>query len=135
MRLWYLHVSHRRPAKAQASLRIRTVSPEPSLFTHTKDRSRRRVRLTIRRLALLDGLYRARLKNVFMDDEKCHNLMSWLICPFADLLTMLFYHFCCTKAGMVSDLVMVLNLSFHWNVCGRCSVFGPANRDLTICLL
>ena len=32
MRLWYL--SHRRPAKAQASLRIRAVSPEPSLFTH-----------------------------------------------------------------------------------------------------
>ena len=31
MRLWYL--SHMRPAKAQA---IRVVSPEPSLFTHTK---------------------------------------------------------------------------------------------------
>ena len=30
MRLWYL--SHRQPAKAQASLRIHTVSPEPSLF-------------------------------------------------------------------------------------------------------
>ena len=34
MRLWYL--SHRRPAKAQASLRIRAVSPEPSLFAHIK---------------------------------------------------------------------------------------------------
>ena len=32
MRLWYL--SHRRPAKAQASLCIRAVSPEPSLFAH-----------------------------------------------------------------------------------------------------
>ena len=32
MRLRYL--SHRRPAKAQASLRIRAVSPEPSLFAH-----------------------------------------------------------------------------------------------------
>ena len=32
MRSWYL--SHRRPAKAQASLRIRAVSPEPSLFAH-----------------------------------------------------------------------------------------------------
>ena len=30
MRLWYL--LHRRPAKAQASLRIRAVSQEPSLF-------------------------------------------------------------------------------------------------------
>ena len=34
MRLWY--ISHRRPAKAQASLRIRAVSPEPSLFAHIK---------------------------------------------------------------------------------------------------
>ena len=34
MRLWYL--SHRRPAKAQASLCIRAVSPEHSLFAHMK---------------------------------------------------------------------------------------------------
>ena len=34
MRLWYL--SHRRPTKAQVSLRIRAVSPEPSLFAHMK---------------------------------------------------------------------------------------------------
>ena len=34
MRLWYL--SHRRPAKAQVSLRIRAVSPDPSLFAHMK---------------------------------------------------------------------------------------------------
>ena len=34
MRLWYL--SHRRQAKAQASLRIRAVSLEPSLFAHIK---------------------------------------------------------------------------------------------------
>ena len=41
MRLWYL--SHRRPAKAQASLRIRAVSPEPSLFAHrqTKGQTKR----------------------------------------------------------------------------------------------
>ena len=30
MRLWLL--SHRRPTKAQTSLRIRAISPEPSLF-------------------------------------------------------------------------------------------------------
>ena len=46
MRFWYL--SHRRPAKAQASLRIRVVSPEPSLFAHIKYGSRRRVRPKIR---------------------------------------------------------------------------------------
>ena len=49
MRLWYL--SHRRPAKAQASLRIRAVSPEPSLFAHIKYGSRRRVRPKLRQLA------------------------------------------------------------------------------------
>ena len=42
MRLWYL--SHRRPAKAQASLRIRAVSPEPSLFAHMTYGRKRRVR-------------------------------------------------------------------------------------------
>ena len=52
-RLWYL--SHRRPPKAQASLLIRTFSPQPSLFPHMKYRSRRRVRLNIRHLAPLDG--------------------------------------------------------------------------------
>ena len=53
MRLWYL--SHRRPAKAQASLRIRAVSPEPSMFAHMKYGSRRRVRPKIRHLVPLDG--------------------------------------------------------------------------------
>ena len=38
MRLWYL--PHRRPAQAQASLRICTVLPEPSLFAHMKYGSR-----------------------------------------------------------------------------------------------
>ena len=53
MRLWYL--SHRRPAKAQASLRIRAVSPEPLLFAHMKCGSRWWIRLKIRHLAPLDG--------------------------------------------------------------------------------
>ena len=73
MRLWYL--SHRRPAKAQASLRIRAVSPKHSLFAHIKCGSRQRVRSKIRPhwMAAL-----ARLKNEFMEDEKYHNLMRWL---------------------------------------------------------
>ena len=53
MRLWYL--SHRRPAKAQASLRSCSVSPEPSLFPHMKYGSRRRVQPKSRHLATLDG--------------------------------------------------------------------------------
>ena len=44
-----------RPAKAQASLRIRAVSPEPSLLAHLEYGSKRRVRPKIRHLALLDG--------------------------------------------------------------------------------
>ena len=76
MRLWYL--SHRRPAKAQASLRTRAVSPEPSLFAHIEYGSRRRVRPKIRQLAPLEAAH-ACLKNEFTEDEKCHNLMRWLI--------------------------------------------------------
>ena len=52
MKLWYL--SHRRPAKAQASLRICAVSPEPSLFAHIKYGSKRMVRRKIRHLASVD---------------------------------------------------------------------------------
>ena len=48
-------LSHRRLAKAQASLRIRAVLPEPSLFAHMKYGNRRRVRPKIRHLAPLDG--------------------------------------------------------------------------------
>ena len=48
-------VSHRRPAKALASLRNRAVSPEPSLFAHMKYGSRQRVRQKVRHLAPLDG--------------------------------------------------------------------------------
>ena len=49
MRFWYL--SHRRPAKAQASLRIGAVLPEPSLFANMNFGSRRRVRPKSRHLA------------------------------------------------------------------------------------
>ena len=51
MRSWYL--SHRRPAKAQASLRIRAVLPEHSLFAHMKYGCKRMIRPNIRHLAPL----------------------------------------------------------------------------------
>ena len=73
MRIWYL--SHGRPAKAQASLRIRAVSPEPSLFAHMKYGSRRRFRPKIRQLPHWIAAH-AGLKNEFTEDEKCHNLMG-----------------------------------------------------------
>ena len=69
MRLWCL--LHRRPAKAQASLRIRAVSPEPLLFAHI--------------WKLTKGIEphwiaaHACSKNEFTEDEECHYLMSWLI--------------------------------------------------------
>ena len=34
--MWKGYLSHRRTAKAQVSLRIQAVSPEPSLFAHTQ---------------------------------------------------------------------------------------------------
>ena len=52
-RIWYL--SHMRAAKVQASLRIRAVSPEPSLLAHTSTESRGTFRQKTRSLAPLNG--------------------------------------------------------------------------------
>ena len=52
-RIWYL--SPMRAAKVQASLRIRTVSPEPSLLAHTSSESRGTFRQKARSLAPLKG--------------------------------------------------------------------------------
>ena len=53
-RIWYL--SPMRAAKVQASLRIRAVSPEPSLLAHTSSESRGTFRQKARSLAPLNGL-------------------------------------------------------------------------------
>ena len=53
MRIWYL--SPMRAAKVQASLRIRAVSPEPSLLAHTSSESRGTYRQKARSLAPLNG--------------------------------------------------------------------------------
>ena len=52
-RIWYL--SPMRAAKVQASLRIRAVSPEPSLLAHTSSESRGTFKQKARSLAPLDG--------------------------------------------------------------------------------
>ena len=52
-RIWYL--SPMRAAKVQASLRIRAVSPEPSLLAHTISESRGTFRQKARSLAPLNG--------------------------------------------------------------------------------
>ena len=52
-RIWYL--SPMRAAKVQASLRIRAVSPEPSLLAHTSSESRGTFRQKARSVAPLNG--------------------------------------------------------------------------------
>ena len=52
-RIWYL--SPMRAAKVQASLRIRAVSPEPSLLAHTSSESRGTFRQKARSLATLNS--------------------------------------------------------------------------------
>ena len=52
-RIWYL--SPMRAVKVQASLRIRAVSPEPSLLTHTSSELRGTFRQKARSLAPLNG--------------------------------------------------------------------------------
>ena len=66
MGLWYL--SHRRPAKAQESLRISAVSTEPLPFAHMKYERTQRIQQKIRHLTPLagcacpfeEGVYRGR---------------------------------------------------------------------------
>ena len=64
-RIWYL--SPMRAAKVQASLRIRAVSPEPSLLAHTSSESRGTFKQKARSLAPLNGWTCA--------VEICHNGM------------------------------------------------------------
>ena len=52
-RIWYL--SPLRAAKVQASLRMRAVSPEPSLLAHTSSESRGTLKQKARSLAPLNG--------------------------------------------------------------------------------
>ena len=52
-RIWYLSLM--RAAKVQASLRIRAVSPEPSLLAHTSSESRGTFSQKARSLAPLNG--------------------------------------------------------------------------------
>ena len=99
MRLWYL--SHRQPAKAQASLRIRPISPEPSLFAHMKYGSRQRVQPKIRHLALLDGC--TCTFEAFTEDEKYHSLMSRVKLLVADLFQLCITHQ--TQIKSDSDIV------------------------------
>ena len=64
-RIWYL--SPMRAAKVQASLRIRAVSPEPSLLAHPSSESRGTFRQKARSLAPLNGWA--------CTDEMCHDGM------------------------------------------------------------
>ena len=87
MRLWYL--SHRRPAKAQASLCIRAVSPEPSLFAYMKYGSRQSGRPKIRHLASLDccacafedWIYGGR--KVPKSHELAHMVSNWCMATYS----------------------------------------------------
>ena len=74
MRLWYL--SHKQPARTQTSLRIRAVLPQPSLFAHMEVDKGPNQKSDIHPNWMAAH---ARLKNEFLEDEKCHNPMNWLI--------------------------------------------------------
>ena len=70
-RIWYL--SPMRAAKVQASLRIRAVSPEPSLLAHTSSESRG----TFRQKARIAG--HAQLKFVMTECSKTQTGLTGLI--------------------------------------------------------
>ena len=107
MRFWYL--SHRRPAKDQASLRIRPVSPEPSLLAQMKYGSRRKVRPKIRHLAPLDGCACAFEKWVYGGRKS-----AIISCDGSFLLGLLSRKRCflfCLKNNGVNDLIVWVHAS------------------------
>ena len=71
------HLSHRRPVKVQASLRICAVSPEPSLFAHMKYESRGRVRPKKQASSPTGWLRMHGWRKSLRSGKKYHNLMSW----------------------------------------------------------
>ena len=68
-----------RAAKVQASLRIRVVSPEPSLLAHTSSESRGTFRQKDRSLAPLNGAGHAQLKFVMTECSKIQIRLTGLI--------------------------------------------------------
>ena len=130
MRLWYL--SHRRPAKAQVSLRIHSVSPKPSLIVHMKYGGRWRVRPKIRHLALLDGCTWAFEEWVYGEGK--NTIISWagsfVFCAFWKLLTPTWGHITCLYHRCVpSSMTHYKNLEWLWGADwkfrqeGNCSAF------------
>ena len=91
-RIWYL--SHMRAAKVQASLRIRAVSPEPSLLAHTSSESRGTFRQKARSLAPLNGwacaveiCHDGMLEDTNSLDGAQLSLMEFYYCKFTALWT------------------------------------------------
>ena len=78
-RIWYL--SPMRAAKAQASLRIRAISPEPSLLAHTSSKSRGTFRQKARSLAPPMAGH-AQLKFVMEECSKTQICLTRHLCVF-----------------------------------------------------
>ena len=109
-RIWYL--SPMRAAKVQASLRIRAVSPEPSLLAHTSSESRGTFRQKARSVAPLNGWACA--------VEICHDGM------LEDTISLggahILYDLTPPRATIVDDCMVILSsltlytLPFIWHI-------------------
>ena len=100
-RIWYL--SPMRAAKVQASLRIRAVSPEPSLLAHTSSESRGTFRQKTRSLAPLNG-WACAVKichDGMLEDTNslvAAHMVLFLVCCFCVLVFFFFFvcfGYCC----------------------------------------
>ena len=98
-RIWYL--SPMRAAKVQASLRIRAVSPEPSLLAHTSNESRGTFRQKARSLAPLNG-WACAVK--ICNDGMLEGTNSL---DGAQLLKMSVFHSLCQDLGFYSGILLL----------------------------
>ena len=132
-RIWYL--SHMRAAKVQASLCIRTVSPEPSLLAHTSSELRGTFRQKARSLAPLNGwacavkiCHDGMLEDTnSLDGAQLLKLSVRILCkcctlPVSPVLLLVFFFYGKTKNNKYTFFSQCLHLNNFWPI--SISYFG-----------
>ena len=104
---WDYGTFYMQPAKAQASLRIWAVSPEPLLFPQLKYGSRQRVQPKIRHIAPLDGCA-CTFEESVNGGQQCRNLITWSFHRALLLSTYQPHHW-----ATLSGLTLMPNFYYH----------------------
>ena len=119
-RIWYL--SPMRAAKVQASLRIRAVSPEPSLLAHTSSETRGTFRQKARSLASLNGWACAVeiCHDGMLEDtnslDVAHIHLSLFCLQLNKILFIYFFYHCCRQINVLYRLIQIYIFLFETEI-------------------